>query len=68
MFARRIFDHHRNNQANEPVAPVNISVNVPPNESINYPPVAPPIPPPFTAQILAPVQSSSDFITVGHRN
>ena len=55
MLARRVFDYHHNNQANKPVAPVNISVTVPPNELINYPPVAPPIPPPFTAPILEPV-------------
>ena len=67
MLARRIFDYHRNNQVNDP-APVNISVNVPTQRirklfsscSTN-----------FTTchrSNCRARQSSSDFITVGHRN
>ena len=59
MLACRVFDYHRNTPPNEPVAPVNISVTVPPHEFINYHPVAPPIPPPFTGPILEPVSQST---------
>ena len=68
ILARRVFDYHRNNPPNKPVVPskipVNISVTVPPNGLINYPPVAPPIPSPFAAPILETCNLLSSVIKI----